>query len=119
MKVLAAFSAAASRVGSTSLAIIEPEWSVTSTIEALSIGLVTLTLGLARATDSGTIAARASSAGRWRRQAGTTGTAASSEAAAGKRMANFFARPWRERYSSHIAGRTSSVSRKRGEAKLI
>src|SRR3954447_21773603 len=100
MKVLAAFSAAARRVGSTSVAIIEPEWSVTSTIEALSIGLVALILGLARATESGTIAASASSAGRWRRQAGMTGIAPSSEEAAGKRMANLPARPLRRRYSS-------------------
>ncbi len=36
MNVFAAFSAAASRVGATSLAAIEPEWSVTRTIEAWS-----------------------------------------------------------------------------------
>ena len=34
MNVLAACSAAASRVGWTSVAAIEPEWSVTSMIEA-------------------------------------------------------------------------------------
>ncbi len=38
MNVLAAFSAAASRVGETSVAAIEPEWSVTSMIDPLLTG---------------------------------------------------------------------------------
>ena len=38
MNVLAARSAAASRVGSTSVAAIEPEWSVTSITDAWSTG---------------------------------------------------------------------------------
>jgi hypothetical protein len=69
--VRAARWAADRRSGSTSVADIEREWSVTSMIDARSTGTATVFCGLASASTSAASAASASAAGRWRRQAGT------------------------------------------------
>ena len=64
----------ASRDGATSVACIEPEWSIASTIDACSAGTATLTCGRASATTSPAIAIAASASGTWRRQPGRRGT---------------------------------------------
>ena len=60
----AAERAASRRVGETSVAIIEREWSVTSTTEACSAGTATVRFGLASARTSAAIASSASTAGQ-------------------------------------------------------
>ncbi len=75
MNVFAARSAAASRVGWTSLACIEPEWSVTSITDASCTGTRTVVCGLASATIRAVAAARASTAGMWRRRSGIAAAA--------------------------------------------
>ena len=87
MKVLAAATAAASRVGWTSVAAIEPEWSVTSIMFAWLVGMCSATRGRARATASVAIAARASAAGRWRSHDGDAATTSRTVDTAGKRTA--------------------------------
>ena len=74
MKVLAAETAAASRVGCTSWAAIEPEWSVTSIMLASPVGTWWVTRGRASATPSSATAARASAVGTWRSQDGVAAT---------------------------------------------
>ena len=86
-KVRAARCAADRRSGSTSVADIEREWSVTSMIEARSTGTATVFSGLARASTRAASAARASAAGTWRRQAGTAAAASLSAGTAVKRTA--------------------------------
>ena len=66
--------AAASREGATSVACIEPEWSIASTIAACSAGTACVTCGRASATTSPAIASPASTSGAWRRQPGPRGT---------------------------------------------
>ena len=70
-KSRAACWAAARRVGDTSSARIDPDWSVTSMTDAFSTGTATVVCGLASATSSAASAARSSAAGRWRRQRDT------------------------------------------------
>ena len=79
--------AADRRSGSTSVADIEREWSVTSMIDARSTGTATVFCGLASASTSAASAASASAAGRWRRQAGTAPAASFSAGTAVKRTA--------------------------------
>ena len=62
------FCAAASRVGSTSSACIEPETSITSTIVASSRSASRFTLGRAKPTSSAPSASRKSARPAWRRQ---------------------------------------------------
>jgi hypothetical protein len=85
--VVAAFCAARSRSGLTSLACIEREWSVTSMTEARSTATSTGRCGLAIATTSAASAASARAAGSQRRQAGAPPAAALTVASAGKRTA--------------------------------
>ncbi len=87
MKVLAAATAAASRLGCTSWAAIDPEWSVTSIMLAWPVGMCWTTRGRASATPSSATAARASAAGTWRSQEGLAATTSRSVATAGKRTA--------------------------------
>jgi hypothetical protein len=56
------------------VAIIEREWSVTSTTEACSAGTATVRFGLASAKISVAMASSARAAGRCRRQAGVVPT---------------------------------------------
>jgi hypothetical protein len=63
-KLRAARWAAARRLGLTSVAFIEPEWSVTSMIEARCTATATVSCGLARETTSAASAASASAAGQ-------------------------------------------------------
>ena len=65
-----ASSAAVSREGATSVAAIEPEWSMASTIVACSAGTATLTCGRASAAISAAVASPASASGTWRRKPG-------------------------------------------------
>jgi hypothetical protein len=66
--------AAIRREGGTSVASIEPERSIASTIDACSAGTATLTWGRASAVISAAMASPASSSGAWRRQPGRRGT---------------------------------------------
>ena len=72
MNVLAAETAAASRVGLTSSAAIEPEWSLTSISDAVFVGTRWVTRGRARAMASNAAAVSSSAAGMWRGQRGAT-----------------------------------------------
>src|SRR3954471_19193046 len=72
-KLLAARLAAARRVGFTSVAVIDPDTSLASMIDARSIGTATVRCGLAAATISAAIAMRNTSIGRWRRKPGRVG----------------------------------------------
>ena len=69
------------------IAIIEREWSVTSTTDACSAGTATVRFGLASASTSDAIASSASAAGRWRRHAGVVPITARSVGTAVKRTA--------------------------------
>jgi hypothetical protein len=81
----AADCAAARRDGSTSVADIEPDSSVTSITEAFSTGTATVACGLAIATASTAAEPASSAGGRMRRMRGWPTRA--STAAAGKRIA--------------------------------
>ena len=74
--------AATSRDGATSVACIEPEWSMASTIAARSAGTATLICGRASAAIRPAMASAASSSGAWRRQPGRRGTADAATAGA-------------------------------------
>ena len=87
MNVLAARSAALSRVGWTSLASIEPERSSTSTTDASRTGTRPVTCGRAIATPSAAIDASASAIGMCRRQSGRVPSAATTVGTAGNRSA--------------------------------
>ncbi len=78
MKSSAARRAAASRVGSTSRASIEPEMSVVSITDARESGTDTVASGRARATASAVKAIAYSTIGAWRRQPGREGATESS-----------------------------------------
>ena len=56
------------------MAIIDPEWSIASTIVACSAGTATLTCGRASAPISAAVARPASASGTCRRQPGRLGT---------------------------------------------
>ena len=83
----AAERAASSRDGSTSVADIEPDSSVTSTTDAFSTGTATVACGLATATASVAAAAASSAGGRMRRRRGWRPAAAANTDAAGNRTA--------------------------------
>ena len=87
MKPCAAERAASMRLGSTSRASIERDTSLTSTIEACSVGTATVACGRASASASAVSAARNSASGAWRRQDGTRGSSGASVATPGKRTA--------------------------------
>ena len=76
----AALTAAVSRSGSTSLAFIEPEMSVTITTVAARCGAATVRCGRASAITSVASASRISSGGMWRRQPGRAVTRLGSSA---------------------------------------
>ena len=69
------------------MAFIEPEWSVTSMMEARWTVTATVSCGLASEITSAASAASASAAGRWRRQAGTVPAASRRLGMAVKRTA--------------------------------
>jgi hypothetical protein len=81
--------AAASRVGSTSSAIIEPELSIASTIVACSRSTITSTWGRASAIPAATSASRKSAGGIRRRQTPSDSTTPASTSTLGKASAYF------------------------------
>ncbi len=85
-KRVAADWAAASRVGVTSVAFIEPDVSVTSITEAFSIGTATVASGRASASTRPASERHSSAGGIARRARPVRPTTAASVAAAGKRM---------------------------------
>ena len=87
MKPLAARIAAAMRLGLTSLAAIDPEWSSTSTSDASRIGVRWLTCGRASATATNASAAISAAIGIHRRQPPGTSSASRSVLTAVKRTA--------------------------------
>jgi hypothetical protein len=76
----AAARAASSRLGATSVEVIEPETSVTSRIDARSSGTARVACGFAAATISPASAIASSAIGTWRRQRGATGATLTSSA---------------------------------------
>src|SRR3954451_3331597 len=88
----AARLAAVRRFGATYVAVIEPDTSVASMIEARSTGTATVRSGLAAATISAGIASPTAASGTWRRQRGRFGarlvcsTGLANEAAAALRL---------------------------------
>jgi hypothetical protein len=90
----AADFAASSRVGGTSVAVIDAELSIVRTTVALSRGTATTVCGLAIATMRAASAASASSAGRWRRRPGDASTTLASRSRFVKRAAYLIRRRW-------------------------
>ena len=86
-KRLAAFSAASSRVGSTSVARIEPETSIASTTDAWLRGTFVTSWGRAVAKRSAASAARNRTGGTQRRQRGDSATTFASRSTFVKRRA--------------------------------
>jgi hypothetical protein len=96
MKSRTAFWAAASRLGSTSVAHIEPETSNATITADRETGTSAVTCGRAAASASSPIAARSSANGAWRRHGARRGAAARTSATSENRTA------WRRRRrSSH------------------
>ena len=74
ISVLAAFTAASSRVGCTSVACIEPDTSITSITFDRSPGTLIVAWGRAKLNARPVRASRNSAVGRWRRMPGARGT---------------------------------------------
>ena len=86
-KLFAAWRAADSRSGATSVAVIERDVSVTSTTEACSTGTATVVSGRASASTSPATDSASRADGTWRRQRASAGTARAATGAPGKRTA--------------------------------
>jgi hypothetical protein len=90
----AAFCAAVRRSGSTSVAFIDPETSVTIITVAARCGAATVRSGRARATTSAASASASNSGGRWRRQPGRSVTRLPSSAGLPNAAASRRRRRW-------------------------
>ena len=73
-RLAVAATVACRREGATSVACMEPEWSIASTMLACSAGTATLTCGRASAASSPASASKPSAGGRCRRQPGRRGS---------------------------------------------
>lgn len=118
-KLEAASFAAASRVGGTSVAIIEPETSIASTTLASSRGTAIVVSGRASATSSAARAASAKNGGRCRRQPGERSTTFESRSRFVNRIAYFTRRRCTSRYATTRTGIRASERSAAGQAKLI
>jgi hypothetical protein len=106
-------------LGSTSVASIEREWSLTSMIDARSTGTVTVFCGLAIAIVSTASAVSARTSGTWRRHERAPAPASASDGAAGKRIAKRRERRRAANVAASSSGISSRPSRKMGEAKPL
>jgi hypothetical protein len=86
--------AASSRVGGTSVAVIDAELSIVKTTVASSRGTATTVCGLAIATIRAASEASASAAGTWRRRPGEASTTLARRSRLVKRAAYLIRRRW-------------------------
>jgi hypothetical protein len=115
----AARLAATSRLGSTSVAVIEPDTSVASTIDARSTGTATVRCGLAAARTRRASARASAAIGAWRRQRGLRGATDGWRRGAAKAAAAAWRRRCSARYHAARTGRARRPSRTTGSAKLM
>ena len=111
--------AAASRLGCTSTAFIEPEVSVTSITLARSTGTATVASGRASAIAIPASASISSAGGRCLRTRPCLGATAASVAAAGKRITYFDGLRRLNHSAASAIGMTARPARKSGAWKLI
>src|SRR5438067_521058 len=106
--VWAALWAAAMRLGCTSVAIIDPETSITSITVACSWATCAVTVGRATANTSAPSARRYTNGGTWRRTFGDRATTLASKSTLVNRAAYFARRRWAITYISTSTGNASS-----------
>ena len=115
---MAAALAASSRFGATSVACIDSEASMTSTIVARSRGTFTSVVGWAKAVVSVTRLSSDSATARWRRHCDWRGMTTSSIEVFVKRMPRRFLRRLASTYAATSSGTTTRISIRVGAAKL-
>ena len=117
--VVAAFCAAPSREGFTSVALIELEMSLANMIAALLTGTATVRCGRAAAAMSRATAMANTSIGAWRRQPGRRGVTDSVRMGAANAAATFRRRRCWPAYQRASTGTAIRPTRTNGEEKLM